>query len=156
MKKKPIKNYIILLLIILVTVFTVFLVSNIYKESKRVESDFYKFANTITNKEFDVYVTEFPNSIIYIYDKYSNEYKEFENELKSKIETSYLTNNFVYIDKRELNKKFINNIKENYDTEIKYNNKPVIIIISDKEIVNVIEVNEETNINSLNLEVFEW
>ena len=155
MKKKPIKNYIILLLIILVTVFTVFLVSNTYKESKRVESDFYKFANTITNKEFDVYVTEFPNSIIYIYDKYSNEYKEFENELKSKIETSYLTNNFVYIDKRELNKKFINNIKENYDTEIKYNNKPVIIIISDKEIVNVIEVNEETNINSLNLEVFE-
>ena len=155
MNKKPIKNYALLLLIIFVTVCAVFIVSNIYKESKRVESDFYVFANTITTKEFDVYVTEFPNSIIYIYDKYSNEYKEFESELRNKIETSYLTNNFVYIDKRELNKKFINNIKENYNTEFKYNNKPVIIIISDKEIVNVIEVNETTNINSLNLEVFE-
>ena len=93
--------------------------------------------------------------IIYIYDKYSNDYSEFENSLKEKIEASYLKNNLIYIDKRELNKKFINNMKENYNTEIKYNNKPIIIIISDKEVLNVIEIDETTNVTSINLEVFE-
>ena len=126
---RRLKNYILLILIVIVTVFVTVLVANLYKESKSVETDFYKYANTITSKEFDTYVTEYPNSIIYIYDKYSNDYSEFENSLKEKIEASYLKNNLIYIDKRELNKKFINNMKENYNTEIKYNNKPIIFQI---------------------------
>lgn len=152
---RRLKNYILLILIVIVTVFVTVLVANLYKESKSVETDFYKYANTITSKEFDTYVTEYPNSIIYIYDKYSNDYSEFENSLKEKIEASYLKNNLIYIDKRELNKKFINNMKDNYNTEIKYNNKPIIIIISDKEVLNVIEIDETTNVTSINLEVFE-
>lgn len=152
---RRLKNYILLILIVIVTVFVTVLVANLYKESKSVETDFYKYANTITSKEFDTYVTEYPNSIIYIYDKYSNDYSEFENSLKEKIEASYLKNNLIYIDKRELNKKFINNMKDNYNTEIKYNNKPIIIIISDKEVLNIIEIDETTNVTSINLEVFE-
>ncbi len=155
MKKIPFKNYIYLILIVAFTVFITVVVANLYKESKRVESDFYQFANTITNKEFDVYVTEYPDSIIYIYDKYSSEYKEFESELKEKIETLYLKNNLIYMDKRELSKKFVNNIKENYNTDFKYNNKPIILILSDKEIINIIEINPTTSIDSINLEVLE-
>lgn len=155
MNKVPFKNYLILILIVAVTVFATVLISNIYKESKRVESEFYKYSNVITNKEFDVYVTEYPDSIIYIYDKYSTEYKEFEEELKEEIENQYLKNNFVYIDKRELNKKFINNIKETYNVNLKYNNKPIIIIMSDKEIINVVEVDVDTKASSINFEVFE-
>ena len=155
MKKIPFKNYIYLILIVAFTVFMTVVVANLYKESKRVESDFYQFANTITNKEFDVYVTEYPDSIIYIYDKYSSEYKEFESELKEKIETLYLKNNLIYMDKRELNKKFVNNIKENYNTDFKYDNKPIILILSDKEIINIIEINPTTSIDSINLEALE-
>ena len=155
MKKIPFKNYIYLILIVAFTVFITVVVANLYKESKRVESDFYQFANTITNKEFDVYVTEYPDSIIYIYDKYSSEYKEFESELKEKIETLYLKNNLIYMDKRELSKKFVNNIKENYNTDFKYNNKPIILILSDKEIINIIEIDPTTSIDSVNLEAFE-
>ena len=155
MKKIPFKNYIYLILIVAFTVFMTVVVANLYKESKRVESDFYQFANTITNKEFDVYVTEYPDSIIYIYDKYSSEYKEFESELKEKIETLYLKNNLIYMDKRELSKKFVNNIKENYNTDFKYDNKPIILILSDKEIINIIEINPTTSIDSINLEALE-
>ena len=155
MRKVPFKNYIYLILIVLVFGFAVYAVGNIYKQSKRVESDFYKFSNTITNKDFEVYITEYPNSIIYIYDKYSTDYKEFEKELQEKIESLYLKNNFVYFDKRELNKKIINSMKENYNTELEYKSKPIIIIILDKEVVNVINVDESTTIESLNLEVFE-
>jgi hypothetical protein len=154
-KKVPFKNYVYLVIIIAFTVFITISVANLYKNSKRVESEFYKYSNTISNKEFDVYVTEYPDSIIYIYDKYSYKYEDFEEELKNKIEELYLKNNLVYIDKRELNKKFISNMKDNYSLELKYNGKPIIIIISDKEVVSVIEINEESTTDSINLGVFE-
>ncbi len=155
MKKVPFKNYVYLVIIIAFTVFITISVANLYKNSKRVESEFYKYSNTISNKEFDVYVTEYPDSIIYIYDKYSYKYEDFEEELKNKIEELYLKNNLVYIDKRELNKKFISNMKDNYSLDLKYNGKPIIIIISDKEVVSVIEINEESTTDSINLGVFE-
>ena len=155
MRKVPFKNYIFLIMIIAFTVFVTMLVANLYKDSKRVESDFYKYANTISNKEFDVYVTEYPDSIIYIYDKYSYQYKEFEEELKNKVEELYSKNNLVYIDKRELNKKFISNMKENYSIDLKYNGKPIIIIISDKMVVSVNEINDESTVESINLGVLE-
>ena len=155
MRKVPFKNYMFLVMIIVFTVFVTMLIANLYKDSKRVESDFYKYANTISNKEFDVYVTEYPNSIIYIYDKYSYQYKEFEEELKNKVEELYSKNNLVYIDKRELNKKFISNMKENYSIDLKYNGKPIIIIISDKMVVSVNEINDESTVESINLGVLE-
>lgn len=155
MKKVPFKNYVCLIFIMAITVVITIYIASLYKESKRVETDFYKYANTISNKEFETYITEFPNSIIYIYDKYSNEYKEFESELKDKIEELYLKNNFVYIDKRELSKNFINTIKENYNVEINYSDKPIILILADKEIINIIEIKETTKVDSINLEVFE-
>ena len=155
MKKIPFKNYLFLVLIVAATVFITFVGANLYKESKRVESEFYKYANTISSKEFDAYVTEYPNSIIYIYDKYSHAYDGFEADLKSVIEENYLKNNVVYIDKRELNKRFIAELKEDYSTEIKYDNKPIIIIVSDKEIVSVINIDENSEADSINLGVFE-
>ena len=155
MKKVPFKNYIYLTLIVIAAVFITILVASIYKNSKRIESDFYIYSNTISNKEFDVYVTEYPDSIIYIYDKYSYEYKDFEEALKEKIEELYLKNNLVYIDKRELNKKFISNMKNNYSVELKYNNKPIIIIISDNQVISITEINENSTVNSINLGVLE-
>lgn len=155
MKKVPFKNYIYLTLIVIAAVFITILVASIYKDSKRIESDFYIYSNTISNKEFDVYVTEYPDSIIYIYDKYSYEYKDFEEALKEKIEELYLKNNLVYIDKRELNKKFISNMKNNYSVELKYNNKPIIIIISDNQVISITEINENSTVNSINLGVLE-
>ena len=155
MKKVSFKKYIYLIAIVVVTVIITLIASNIYKNSKSVETDFYKYSNTISSKEFDLYMTENPDSIIYIYDKYNNKYNELEVALKDRIEELYLKNIFIYIDKRELNKKFISSIKENYDVEIRYNNKPIIIIISDKNVVSVTELDDESYIDSVNLGVFE-
>lgn len=155
MNKVPFKNYVFLLLIIVFTVFITLFVSTLYKDSKRIVTDFYSYSNKITNKDFELYITENPNTIIYIYDKYNNSRKEFEENLKNKLETKYLTNNFVYMDKRELNKNLINYIKNNYGVQLKYNGKPVILIITDDEATSMIEVDEEANVDSLNLEAFE-
>ena len=155
MNKVPFKNYVFLLLIIVFTVFITLFVSTLYKDSKRIETNFYTYSNKITNKDFELYITENPNTIIYIYDKYNNSRKEFEENLKNKLEAKYLTNNFVYMDKRELNKNLINYIKNSYGIQLKYNGKPIILIIMDEEITTMVEVNDDANVDSLNLEVFE-
>ena len=116
MRKVPFKNYIFLIMIIAFTVFVTMLVANLYKDSKRVESDFYKYANTISNKEFDVYVTEYPDSIIYIYDKYSYQYKEFDSE-KSENVVNRKYNNIEY--KSNPNYEYLRNL---FNTILKRNN----------------------------------
>lgn len=153
MKKIPVRNYFCLLVIVVVTVFVVINVATMYKLSKRVETEFYTYSNNISGKEFENYITEYPDSIIYIYDKYSKEYEEFEKTLREKIDNSYFKNNFVYIDKRDLNKKFLKQLEENYNVELKYNNKPIIMIVEDKEIKKITEIDKEYEISKL--EVFE-
>ena len=143
MKKIPVRNYFCLLVILVVSVLVVINVATMYKLSKRVETEFYKYSNNISGKEFENYITEYPDAIVYIYDKYSTDYKEFEDSLKEKINNDYFKNSFVYIDKRSLTKKFLNQLKENYNIELKYNNKPIIMVVEDKQITKVIEIDKD-------------
>ena len=154
MRKIPLRNYFYLLVILIVSVLVVVNVATMYKLSKRVETEFYTYSNNISSKEFENYITEYPDAIIYIYDKYSTDYYEFECKLKEKIDTEYLKNNFVYIDKRDLTKKFLKQLKEDYNVELKYNNKPIIMVVEDKQITNIIEISDEYEVTNLK-EAFE-
>ena len=155
MKNIPIKNYFYLLIILVITVVLTINILNMYKLSKRVETEFYKYANTISSKEFDSYITEYPDSIIYIYDKYNTDYKDFETEFKENIEQSYYKNNLVYMDKKNINKKFKNKLKENYNIELEYNNMPIILIVEDGVITKKVEVELDNKLSDLDLGVFE-
>lgn len=151
MKKIPVKNYFYLIAILIVTFLAVLYVLDIYKVSTRKETEFYKNSNTITSKEFETYMSENEDAIIYIYDKYDSSYKEFETELEEELNLLYLKDKFIYMDKKELNKKLIEQLNNNYNLKVKYNKKPIIILIIDSEITTMVEVDEETSINSLNL-----
>lgn len=155
MRKIQKRNYLYLVLIIITTVLATLYVSHMYKQSKRVETDFYKYSSVITFKEFDTYIVEYPDSIIYVYDKYNSSYKDFESKLREKVETHFLTNNFVYIDKRGINNKIIKEFKDNFGMNLNYDNKPLIIYVEDGKVVDIIEVNNTTNVNDLKLEVYE-
>lgn len=151
MKKIPVKNYLYLVVILIVTFLAVINVLDMYKLRTRKETDIYKNSNTITWKEFEAYISENQDAIIYIYDKYNSSYSDFEKDLEEKIETLYLEDKFIYMDKKELNKKFIEQLYNDYGVKVKYNKKPIIILIIDNEIVRLVEVNDETDIDSLNL-----
>ena len=49
-------------------------------------SNFYEYSNKIKPQEFDEYMTENSDFMIYISDKYDLTYEEFENNFKDKIE----------------------------------------------------------------------
>ena len=107
MKEIPKKNYYILAVLLGVTAILTLSLSSVYKNRDKLLSNFYNYSNKITSEEFDEFLLERSDLIIYISDKYdvTNEY--FERRLEKKIDELNLKDNLVYIDKGELNKKFL-------------------------------------------------
>lgn len=148
MQKKGIKNYIILILLILCTIIVTFVLSNIYKNKDKKVNPFYEYANKITIDEFDQYMLENSDVIIYISDKYSLQYEQFEKKFKSKIIESNLNEKIIFIDKKDINKKFISKLQKQYNISINLNKIPIILIIVDKELQKQIYVNADTNVEN--------
>ena len=144
MKEIPKKNYVILLLLICITVFFVLNLSNFYKNRNLEESEIYTYSNKITYKEFDVYITENPDSIIYISNKNNKDNELFEKKLIDKIEKIGLKDYFVFIN---ANSKIINKINKKYKQKININNLPVVISFIDNKIVNYSYITNESDVD---------
>lgn len=156
MKEIPKKNYIYVVVLLVMTVLIVFSLSNIYVSKNKFVSEFYEYSNVITSDEFNDFIFENPDSIIYISDKYDLSFAEFESELKNKIESLNIKNNFVYIDKESVNESFINDLEKNHQVKIFYDEKPIVLFVVDKEIIKVVEIGIDTSVETLiNYEVFE-
>ena len=131
MKKIPLKNYVILLFIILITVVITFVLANFYNNSLRKTTDIYKYANRLKRKEIEEYLDESSSVVIYIADKYDFSKETEEEILKKKIVELNLYNNFIYIDKREFNQKLVDLFNLKYKTKIDIEKIPMIILYSD-------------------------
>lgn len=156
MKKIPTKNYFILVVLLVVTAVLTLSLSNIYKNRDRLVSNFYNYANKITNEEFDEFLLEQSDLLIYISDKYdiTNEY--FEKEFEKKIDELNLKSSLVYIDKKELDKSFLNKLSKKYNINIDTSKLPVIVIMLDKKVVKYIYVTTDSNVDEvIDFEVFE-
>ena len=156
MRQIPKKNYIILVILIVITVLLTFILFDIYRNKDKVTSDFYRYSNKITNEEFDEYILESSDLIIYISDKYDLANQNFENKFKNKIDSLNLKNKLIFIDKEELNSKFLNELKNKYGLNINLNELPIIIVIIDKKIIKTVKVEYDSDVNSIiEYEVFE-
>ena len=76
--KTPKKNYIILIVLVVSTVFVTLFISDVYLQKSKKESICYQYLNRIMLTELDEYIIENPNSIIYISDKYDLSNEHFE------------------------------------------------------------------------------
>lgn len=156
MKKIPKKNYIILVILLISTVFLTLFLANIYSSKDRLVSSFYENTNKIKIEEFDGYIIENPDAIIYISDKYDLTNEKFEEKFHSKIDSLSLNDKIVYIDKKEIQEKFLSNLKNNYNTVIDLSKTPIVMVIVDKKVMKVNYITEDTNIDTfINYEVFE-
>jgi len=156
MRKIPSKNYIILAVLIVVTVLVTLFLSNLYISRNKLTSSFYQYSNKIAVDDFTQYTVENPDSIIYISDKYDLTHETFEQKLRKKIDNLNLKGKLVFIDKSEINKKFINNLKKNYKINIDTQKTPIILVMIDKNIMKSIYIDEHTNVESfIDYTVFE-
>ncbi len=149
------KNYILLAVLLVVTVFLTFFLSSLYKSRNDVVSDFYEYCNKINSNEFDEFIMENPDSIIYIGDKNDLDFKEQESALKDEIEKKGLKNKIVYLEKSTLSKKFLSSLKSKYGKSIDKKKTPVLLVVVDKKINKVVYLEDNLELNEfISEEVF--
>lgn len=156
MRQIPKKNYYILVVLLIVTVLLTLSLSYVYKNKEKLASNFYEYSNKIKPQEFDEYMIENSDFIMYISDKYDLTYEEFESSFKEKLEKLNLKNNLIYIDKNDIDKEFLNKIKKEYNINIEIKDTPIIIVVVDNFVIKNVSVDTDSNVDTLiEYEVFE-
>lgn len=146
MRKVPLKNYFILTLILVLSIFIVFYLVKIYNSTMHNTNDkqILNKIKEITILELDNYIVENPNIVIYLMD---SDYKSisFEKKLNQVIVEHDLQSQFVLIN-------IANNIYQEYDktANVNFKNKSILkevpinslVIIENKKIKRFIKIND--------------
>ena len=131
MREIPKKNYIIMFIIVVSVVLLTHISCNIYNTKYRKTSILTSYLSEIKMKDLDTYLMEKPNSIIYISSN-SVTNNEQELKLKDKLIELNITDYIVYlnIDNKDNLKKF----NQKFNSNIKIDKLPIIVIIEDNKI----------------------
>lgn len=154
MKKVTHKNYAFLILIIVFTILITLYLSYIYSNKSKSVSEIYKYANVITYNDMDEYISENPDCIVYVGNKYNLDYTEFEKKLINVLDEYHLKDNFVFIN---VNNKIITKINKDYKVVLKINKIPYILIFVNGKIFEYNQISFDSNVKSIiGYEDFEW
>lgn len=149
------RNYIYLLILLIGTVGLTFLLSFLYKNEDAKLSYSYEKLNRITSDEFEGYMLEQSDVIIYISDKTNLNYNKFEKKLIKRFEKLNLIKNVIYIDKTDMDESLQKKLSENYSYKYNEEKLPVILVINDGVFVESAEVSENSAVETIiNYEVF--
>ena len=117
MREIPLKNYIILVILLIITVLLTFWIFSFYKEKEAV-SPLYKYLNSIRTDELNEFIIENPDSIIFVQSKLDMSNLDKQKELKKKIEKNNLKDYSIFLELDLLED--IKNLKiEGYDKKFK-------------------------------------
>ena len=137
MRKIPLKNYFVLLVIVIITIILTLYLSSVYKEKNKTTTVMHEYISEITEKELTDYIIEKPIIFMYISDKFDLTNDQFEEDLKKEIKKNNLKDYFVYLYSSELTTEFINFFKTNYNLEIDVNKTPILVLINDGEVKDI-------------------
>ena len=133
----PVKNYVILGIVILVTVFILYyfyMWFDAYNESKINMPILDKYMDVINYNEIDDYIIENPDTIIYVSVLENESIREFEKEFKNSFRNKEVDNDILYLDlTNELKDK---NVKSEIRDKYSFNslsmvNVPCVVVIED-------------------------
>ena len=153
MKKRvvPLKNYIILLLLTVGTVFIVFYLSSWYNTSKEYyknNSILSKYLPELNVEEIDSFLIDNPEIVIYYASAKDENIKQFEKKFKKLIEKNEIKDELVYIDaSKEENYNFISNLNNLSDKKINQLVMPNLVCIKEGKLSRILysksgEINE--------------
>ena len=148
----PKKNYFIVLAIGAVTIAVVLYVATLYKntkfnDEKSVISD-YLF--NINVEELDNYLLENPDVVIYWANSEDLENAKFEKKLKKFIIKKDLQKQFIFLEVKGIEDKTILDVEKKYLTKnASLNNYPLILIVKDGKINEVIKSSQNIDIDYL-------
>lgn len=167
MKKEiPVKNYLILVLVFLLTVVGVFYAREWYNTSKiyyAQNSVLKDVVREIKSEELSNYVLENQKFILYVASGQDDRIKDFENDFKNLIQDMDLNENILYMNLDEVNTdEFYNLLKTDYaetdkiKSQISSDSLISMYVFSDGKIVTVLNDVNEYSIDRLENIMTRW
>ena len=146
LRKIPVKNYIILGGIIVVTLFILYYfycLVDVYKESKINIPILDKYMMVINYNELDNYIVENPNTIVYVSVLENEEIRGFEKKLKNKYKSNSVNNEILYMNiTNELKDKNIKNemVNEYYLNSLNITDVPCVLVFNEGILTSIYSV----------------
>jgi len=138
----PKKNYIILIIILLLTVFItyyLFLWYKTYQNDKLSKPIINEYINQINLNELETFIIENPNILIYTSVLKNKNIRDFEERFKTILKENDLKNKLVYLDITDENK---NEIKDKYQiNNISIINTPNILTFKNGNLEDIYQIN---------------
>lgn len=142
----PKKNYIVLGIVILITLFLVYYLYmwfDAYKETKINIPILDKYMNVINYNELSDYLIENPNTIIYVSVLEDEEIREFEKEFKFSLKKNEIEKDVLYLDITDDIKN--KNVRNDMESKYMINSQsitdvPSILVIEDGKLKNIYSV----------------
>lgn len=144
LRKIPTKNYVIVVIMFLVTFLLVYYLYSWYKAYNEYQKEIPVIRNTlleINSDEVDHYIKENADVVIYLCTASSNECRKYENNFKKLIEKKSLEESITYVNLSDVNtKEFTDKFNDSYKykKELK-NNYPAIVIFKDGNVVDMVQ-----------------
>ena len=147
-RKIPVKNYIILWVIMIVTVLILYYFYcwvDVYKESKINIPILDKYMTVINYNELDNYIVENPNTIVYVSVLENEKIREFEKEVKNKYKNKEIENEVLYMNITDDIKN--KNIKDEmilkyFVNSLNMTDVPCVLVFSDGKISSIYSVSD--------------
>lgn len=137
MRKIPLKNYIILFFICIITIALTIYLRNLYLNKKQYENNSNSrmgFLQTIKEEELNTFITENRDFVLYISNADDNRLKDYEISLKEKIIVNDYTKEMVYLNTESIDNEVFNQYTDN---KFEIESIPAILVINDGKIVSV-------------------
>lgn len=148
-RKVPIKNYIFLIVLTILTFFLLYYSVSYYQKRKAYESSRNTrmgFLSEVKEIELQTYILENHDTLIYISDSTDEQYRVFEKQLKTLIIGEDLTKELVYMDMYKVSNQFFQNLKQDFfsnNFDLKTLVYPNILTISNGKIISVLYTVEQ-------------
>lgn len=157
--KKPLKNYVILIIIFVVScAFTLYLCEwyNVYDDYKKQTPVIRGTLSEIGYNDLDHYVVDISNVIIYTCTASDDKCRSFEKNFKKYIKKNNLNDDIVYLNVSDVDQEqFINEFNEKYNYKIKLtNNYPAFISFKDGKVESILQNNKKKNLTMSKVEDF--
>lgn len=136
MKKIPLKNYLILVLLLAVSSIIVLYFINWYKEFQRHTSILPEYISEIKYVEIDNYIIENPDFVIFLSSKENNKTTNLEKNLKNWLVSKNLIKKIIFMDIDQFDIKQFS--KKYCDDFIKTKKDVMVIVVENQKVKNIL------------------
>lgn len=150
-KKKPMKNYMIILAIYLLTIIIVIYLCNWYQNDKEYRDMIPELQGVIpevTEVELNHYITENEKTLLYTCIASNDICRDFEKDLKKMILKRELKDSIIYLNLQDELKApvLLNTLKSTYKIQNNLSNYPLFILFENGKVVDTLQITNDLDL----------